>query len=316
MNQSKLRNMKNRIVYMALFGVLLAWACSNDDDLSPSLLDENWYVLTDSEDPLDHLRYELFETYGIPVFYNDTIGEQERGVDNVGEPIIYYEVLNPNYSIESSTEYAQYVLSCDREAITDGVEFIRDYVLPKLASNRLYPRSYLLVDTLTLNATGSYPYEAGVYRGMMTTCVGNIEMLLGMSAGELERLACEIAAEEYATYLTENASSLLETFYNVSRSEINGLNLYSQSLTAFSEVPYVENLEEYGFLSYEKGAQYNPSSSRVTTINERADVADYVTEVLLEDDETFEAMYGSYEYVMRKYRLMKTVLEDLNVLLQ
>ena len=67
----------------------------------------------------------------------------------------------------------------------------------------------------------------------------------------------------------------------------------------------------YGSLSYNKEAQYSVSSKRVTTVGERADVVDYVTEVLMEDDEAFETEYGSYEYVMKKYELMKTAMENL-----
>ncbi|MFR7877878.1 MAG: hypothetical protein ACLU4J_16620, partial [Butyricimonas paravirosa] len=80
--------------------------------------------------------------------------------------------------------------------------------------------------------------------------------------------------------------------------------------------PYVDDLEEYGFLSYNKEAQYSVSSKRVTTVGERADVVDYVTEVLMEDDEAFETEYGSYEYVMKKYELMKTAMENLKAALK
>ena len=88
----------------------------------------------------------------------------------------------------------------------------------------------------------------------------------------------------------EQTPGLVEEFLNVSRTEILGMNLYSQSLTAYSDIPFVEHLEEYGFLSYDEGQNHN--ASRVTTINERADVADYVTEVLLGDDEAFERQYA------------------------
>lgn len=312
--------MKTKLLYIiGLWGCLSLMSCGDDDHLSPSDLDGDWYVLTDSEDPLDHLRYTVYETYGIPIFYNDTIGRQDRGVDNAGVPIIYYEILNPNYSIESSTEYAQYELSDNPEAITAGVEFIRDEIFPRLVSPKLYPRSFLLVKTLTLNAastTASYRHEESTYRGMMTSCVSQVEEIAGMTDAEIKRMACRVAAEEYTTYLMENASSLLEAFLNVCRAEVTSVNLYALSLTTSSTPPYVANLEEYGFLSYDKETTYNPSRSQVKTVGERADVLDYVTEILTDDDDTFEAKYGSYEYVMKKYELMKTVMERLKTVLE
>ena len=239
--------------------------------------------------------------------------------DNAGVPIIYYEILNPNYSIESSTEYAQYELSDNPEAITAGVEFIRDEIFPRLVSPKLYPRSFLLVKTLTLNAastTASYRHEESTYRGMMTSCVSQVEEIAGMTDAEIKRMACRVVAEEYTTYLMENASSLLEAFLNVCRAEVTSVNLYALSLTTSSTPPYVANLEEYGFLSYDKETTYNPSRSQVKTIGERADVLDYMTEILTDDDDAFEAKYGSYEYVMKKYELMKTVMERLKTVLE
>lgn len=41
-----------------------------------------------------------------------------------------------------------------------------------------------------------------------------------------------------------------------------------------------------------------------------------MTEVLTDDDVAFEAKYGSYEYVMKKYELMKTVMERLKTVLE
>ena len=87
-------------------------------------------------------------------------------------------------------------------------------------------------------------------------------------------------------------------------------------MTSSSTPPYVADLEEYGFLSYNKGAQYNETSKRVTTVNEYADVLDYVTEVLMDDDEAFEVKYGTYEWVMKKYELMKTAMENLKATLK
>ena len=55
--------------------------CYHESELKQSYFDENWYVLQDSDDPLDHQRYLIYKETGIPIFYNDTIGSQNRGVD-------------------------------------------------------------------------------------------------------------------------------------------------------------------------------------------------------------------------------------------
>ena len=68
----------NKLILPLLLVVALFTSCSDDDDLKPSNLERNWFVLEDSDDPVDHLRYLFYEKTGIPVFYNDTIGVTER----------------------------------------------------------------------------------------------------------------------------------------------------------------------------------------------------------------------------------------------
>ena len=52
--------MRTKLIYIiGLWGCLSLFGCGDDDNLSPSDLDGDWYVLTDSEDPLDHLRNHL-----------------------------------------------------------------------------------------------------------------------------------------------------------------------------------------------------------------------------------------------------------------
>ena len=115
------------IIY--IFGIMTSvWlqACSGEDDLTPSSVDRNWWVNVDNQDnSLDHLIYEIFEQYKVPIFYNDTIGMENRGKDAFGNPDIYYEVIKLNYTILgglSDSPLAIYSLSHDYEDIKNGVE--------------------------------------------------------------------------------------------------------------------------------------------------------------------------------------------------
>ena len=81
------------------------WACTDDsEDVNSTDLDIDWFVVEDSENPIDHLIYTVYEKYGVPIYYDDTIGKRDRGEYNMsGEKIIFYKVLQPEYTISSHT---------------------------------------------------------------------------------------------------------------------------------------------------------------------------------------------------------------------
>ena len=71
---------KNKFLYVLLLSVLFS-ACDKEDNLTPSNLGKDWFTIENSEDPVDRAIYQFYEETGIPVFYNDTIGQETR-VDN------------------------------------------------------------------------------------------------------------------------------------------------------------------------------------------------------------------------------------------
>ncbi|MDD2424979.1 MAG: hypothetical protein PHP30_03840 [Bacteroidales bacterium] len=61
-------------------------------------------------DVVDQKIYDIWEKFEIGIFYSDTLGWEDRGrVDESGNPIYYYEVLDPNYDMTSSASYSNKV---------------------------------------------------------------------------------------------------------------------------------------------------------------------------------------------------------------
>ena len=51
---------------------LLMIACSKESTLESRInLDELYVIQDDPDDPVKHRIYEIYETYGIPVYFND-----------------------------------------------------------------------------------------------------------------------------------------------------------------------------------------------------------------------------------------------------
>lgn len=70
--------MKIRLIFWCCVLVVL-WSCSDDDSGTMCEL-VNWFEIKDNpNDELQHLTYQIYEEYGIPIFYNDTIGSEVRG---------------------------------------------------------------------------------------------------------------------------------------------------------------------------------------------------------------------------------------------
>ena len=305
--------MKAKILLLGyICGLFLLSGCYHESELKPSYDDRDWYIIQDSDNPLDHQRYLVYKEYGVSIFYNDTIGKVERGKDAFGEPVIYYEVLHPDYTILSMFRKTTIELSDQQDDLIEGVKFIQDRVIPELIDPILYPRSFLLVKKLTLSNQTSY--MANCYQGMMTTLISHVGELKEMSEMELHRLAMEVVGEQIGSYLADSCSVELENFYNVCRKEVNpNGSVYDFRLTA-SSVPKLAPVENYGFLQLNRLEINNAYSC--TTVSEKRDVMDYVTEVYMNDDAAFKEKYKDYPYVLRKFDLMKKVVADMKARLK
>ena len=312
--------MRKLFVILGIVAPLFWSACSGEDDLTPSDVDRNWWVNVDSEDPLDHKIYEIYEQYGVPIFYNDTIGEENRGKDAFGNPLTYYEVIKLTYTIMGGTTSdaveAKYTLSFNREDIENGVEFLQEYVLAKMPDFVTPPKSYLLVDTLwmgILDTTRQEPYSASAYAGMTAVAVGKLSEIKNMTEEEKLLFGGEVLAVDIASTIEEKYDEELdEKFLH----EIKTLTQYSGfSYGAQVKVtgdgiftPNKMDYREYGFLnkaldkpSVEGESYYFPLAAQ--------DVADFVALCLGFTEEEVIAAYGQFEHIMNKYYYMMEILD-------
>lgn len=96
--------MKKIYLLLSLAALLFGACGENDNNFTPSDGERNWLIVEDTpNDPIDHQRYLIFQETGIPIYYNDTIGSEERYSYATGDPYTYYEVLQVFYSPGNST---------------------------------------------------------------------------------------------------------------------------------------------------------------------------------------------------------------------
>ena len=317
-----------KLLTISLSALLLS--CSDDNKrLDPTDKDRNWFNLEDSPDELEHLRYEIFRETGITILYSDTLGFQDRGVNDYGDRVIHYEILNPGYIITSASNEIYYSFFSDRAAIKNGVTFLKEYVIPKLTPT-IYPRSYLLVEKLVLNATMTLAQgrrDGEVYKGLMTT-VANTGTLASISTEGKRKLGGAIVAPEWYNYLIQHNSSDLDRFYDVSEHSVDltgytVTTVYDQRThtSTGAYLPFTPSWHAYGFLSYDPndigtmerfivGGEY----TRWFSPTKQQDAEAFIAIVQAYSESEFHELYKDevgVEHLVAKYRILKEVMDNI-----
>ena len=128
---------------------LLMIACSKESTLESRInLDELYVIQDDPDDPVKHRIYEIYETYGIPVYFNDTIGRIFLKTDVHGQPVYQYEKLDLAWGYDSykKLEYHyQYITDPEKqlEVLTWIGQYLRD------ADKALFPFCFFVPESVT-----------------------------------------------------------------------------------------------------------------------------------------------------------------------
>ncbi|MFR5656551.1 hypothetical protein [Butyricimonas paravirosa] len=306
--------MKNYIWFVLI--CFLAIGCNSEEsELSPSGADRDWFVIEDSEDPIGHERFLLYEKYGIPVFVNDTIGQEARGMDYYGEPVIYYYVLDMNYTVGApATDYdlksRNYSLLADAEDQLAGLDFLDNYLIPALPED-MYFNSILLLDSLyELRVSGGWMVERkdlNVYRGVMTLAIGQGKKIAGMTLEE-QKIHKGLILGTLA--LSQIDEERLTDFYMVSYDPVKKQTYYGQQVNTMAPSAWLKDPDcrVYGFLDKEK----HPVVDWIyTNVNKAADKEDFVMAFFQYSEQEFKETYAAYPLVLQKYEIIKGVMAEL-----
>lgn len=294
----------NRFLYALLLSVLFTACDKEEEDLTSSGLGRNWFVIADSEDSVDKAVYQFYVETGIPVFYNDTIGQETR-VDNWGNSYIHYEVLQFGASSLGGTATPNPFMSyefCPKEDVVDGLKFLWEEIVPVLPES-IKIRSFLLLKSMTPYANRGVSDEA--FKGLNTVLISKIPDLKNMSDAERLNmkgavlnavLAIPVAAhaEELALFYQTTRGCYTETLYGCA-------GWYFYNRYGFSDPRSV------GFLKDPNPYDYNNMPT------ETEDVGMYIKAMFIYTPEEFEALYGAFDAVMTKYRIMASVLKEIGI---
>lgn len=302
-----------KIYLLIIITGFLLGSCSDDSKrLSPSYQDINWFEIEDSKDEIDHLRYCIYEKTMISIYYNNKLGEQERGEDAFGDKIIHEEFLLPEYQITKSAKLL-YSFPRNREYIKEGILFVRDEIIPAI-SPKLYPRSILLVESLA-ERVGLEKKEQDVYLGSMALIISKVGKLHEMSEVERKSLQIEACSHLWYKYIRANCKVFLDNFYRVSKnsvvwpSENTIKEIYEQAVRVdVNNIPYKKHWNGYGFLICHPDRQVLKG---YMTPTKEQDIYSFIKAVLEYNDTEFIQMYEDKEgkeFLIEKYQLVKSMM--------
>ena len=137
--------LKHFIYSICLAGLTLS-SCQKEEDLEGTVDLSSPYVLEDSDDPIDHRRYELYRDYGVAIFFNDTLTATPIGTGYDGKTLYRYETLDLNWDFYNNPKtFHQFTyLETDEEK-----NLALDYAATYLSlAGKTKPFSILLVKKL------------------------------------------------------------------------------------------------------------------------------------------------------------------------
>ncbi|WP_065218354.1 MULTISPECIES: hypothetical protein [Butyricimonas] len=310
--------LKKSLLYVFCSCLLAFNACNKDEEeiSTPSYRDQNWFVIPDKPGELNQLVYKIYNETGIPIFVNDTLGEEYYAKDAQGNLLVRVETFNLLYEIFGEAPSPNFqptrhaVFSTDTAAMLLAVQMIRDKVIPYLPKEGEYrPKSYLLVDSINdlktvmdwstwddvvLTYTSStYSAQKGVVVGLL----GDLKKMIEADDKEgIDWWCARIIASKVVKWMLAGNVDLTE-WYDITYE--NWVS-YEEARFAYDVEDYEENVKESaGMLSY---CVDNPEVR--VLVSEEQDLLDYVALVYIyrgREQEFYANPDYNYDRVHRKF---------------
>lgn len=344
-------------IWLLLILSLGMGACSEKgEEITPSLKCEDLYVVEDEpSDTVRHRIYEIYQKYGVPVYFNDTIAKIFDRTDIHGDSVFRYETMDLNWGF---TSYGGWKYSFDYMKVEEdqllGLQIVEEFL--KLTGKVLYPHAILIADRgrrekdksveicsrgemwsgfRILFLSGEWAPEdvphipSFILRGLLEAKIQNYpddlepfgkvtdKNCYGGIVWELANPKAndvvfpnpydELMPGVMPNPLSFSAAVLEDTWIGMqwwNGSNSFGIVLPQEELVRLrKEVRAV--IGGIGFINGNRkmGGAFTPANSS-------DDLKDYLQEMLNHPKEEFEAIWGEYPLVMKKYTILYNVIKD------
>lgn len=155
--------MKAILIFACL--LLCFTGCKKEDFSQGRVNLENVFeIKADSDDPIQKRIYAIYKTYGVPVFFNDTIGQVYIMDDVKGQPIYQVEKIDLAWTFNGySKQVYQFAYMNDPEKQSQALDIVEAYLADVGPSLR--PFSFFITQSARKLDQGSLiqEYKDGAY---------------------------------------------------------------------------------------------------------------------------------------------------------
>lgn len=291
-------------------------SCSSSDDVEAGPIEENLFLHPYGASASDQsLQEAFFGKNNIYILFNDTLAKKQVSVNPDGTAFYDYQDIDMRYDmkgyvVSSTASLFQYSYLAESDK-RSAVEFIDNQLLPSLGAS-LRPFSFLLVDEIkyVYSYYGSNVWtNADVWAGWRCTAVA-MKGIGTMDAVQKNAFRLKLLQAIVANKISAVDESKFDEFYSFCD------GYYGTYAMREAADPFLEKYPttyDFGLLSAYSWGQ--PNGFSIYNIKAKNyDLEDYTNALFASSEDEFMAQYGQYPIVVKKYKILKAIIEELGVI--
>lgn len=313
-----------KILFISGIGlcICLLFAACEKDDITPAIDFPHLYEIVDNPaDPVQHKCFELYKTYHVPVYFNDTIARTFVRFNRQGDSVFRVETLDMPWkftSVEDNT-FWEYVFLTGQDEKLKALYTVEKYL--ESLSVPLRPFSVLVAKSAVVG-TKDATRKLGSYVGYRVVLITGAEDLDEEATLEMAaKLKKDMVAYKVTNYTEElNAfNKISKEWYNTAWANLPGVDedFSSSQKTLWGSLDEEELAEirlvvgKFGFLggkndnviSWIGGGSSSPE-------NKDTDLKMYLDEMLKYPKDVFKSRWGHAPLVMEKYAILYRIIAE------
>lgn len=313
--------MKTIKIIAIFLGISFLWGCQKEEIQAELNYYENFFEIIDNpNDSVQHLAYKIYQEYGVPVFFNDTIGKRFVRMSVDGDSVFRYETIDLNWKFtsgdyETNTYEHRYIADPNERYRALGiVEKYLELIAPSIRPYSILVTSKTLKPAMFGGGTETMNY--GIF--FRTLLLSN-----------LTRLNTEVKINNYVATVMQKVildnfnavPEVIEAFGKVSNpdhymvpwsdlisdlpEDFDGGVLTDASAAEEEKAKVRAIIGNLGFVANHFDDDFFVGWVDCSPDSEDVDLLDYITEITSVSPREFVRRWGACPLVMQKYELIR-----------
>ncbi len=293
-----MKDIKTLLLVLSI--VLSMGSCSKESAPNPQFHSPaSFFMPADTAtDATSVMRREFYKNSGSYLLFTDTIQNKYVGTDINGDAVYSVETLDLGYSVGfsgTSTNKYSFTYLTNYEQQKQMTDYLNEYVLYHF-TGKVKPFSYFLCDKINIkyvNGSNASPYASSGQRGV---AIATNYLLKKSRTDAQKKNYANTILNIVITQLASNFSDYFTGFYTYSSA------YYGVFWTSYGS-DRESTLAKLGFIGIGTYTTSTPSQEN--------DLEQYSLATLQYSQDAWEKKYADYPVVIKKYKLVRSVLTEL-----